>query len=258
MRASVGGIIYANYDLSRKKVLHAEIPLVDFRVARFACVQAVVIRQSPHRERTISTSLRFGQAGTRRKRIVERSELRLEIVFGEANGAAVSKCRSWKLKIRCDVQAIVNAGATANYSIRCEGICKADARCKIIAIRGNAAMTGTGELSCAKKAGIGTQNTRYIDGHHDSAVSLEITELDIVLALGVRRAPFIAQAKVQSQLGIDFPVVLKIKRSFLGLVRNGRIDCIKGIRVAITQQKTCERITLVRISATHDLFRDAR
>ena len=49
MGAAAGGIVHAYYDLSREKMLNAEIPLIDFGIACLSGVEAVVIRQSPKR-----------------------------------------------------------------------------------------------------------------------------------------------------------------------------------------------------------------
>src|SRR4029077_15767032 len=100
-----------NHDLPREQMLHPYIPLIYLRIAGFRGVQAVVVRQAPQGQRPKGSPLRFRQSGRGRKWIIQRRELALEIVLGEANRAAVSKCRSWELKIRSHTQAVVSAGA---------------------------------------------------------------------------------------------------------------------------------------------------
>src|SRR5438552_15270519 len=67
MGAAARGVVHADDDLSREKMLNAEIPLVDFGIACLAGVEAVVIRQSPERERPVGLILR--QRQPTRKRI---------------------------------------------------------------------------------------------------------------------------------------------------------------------------------------------
>ena len=50
MRAPACGVIHADRYSSRKKVLHAKVPLVDFRVARIGGAKAVVVREAPECE----------------------------------------------------------------------------------------------------------------------------------------------------------------------------------------------------------------
>src|SRR6516225_10205768 len=195
MRASAGRVIYTDDDLPREQMLDTEIPLINFSVTRFARVQAVIIRQTPQGERPIGLSLRLGQTATG-KRIFERGESMLEIVLGEANWVAVSKRGSSELEVCRNVQAVVNARASANHSTGIEGVGESQTRGPIVAVHRNRAMAGTGKFSSPEQTRIAGQNSGHIDRNNDAAISCEIAELNLVVPLGIWRTPLVAQTKI--------------------------------------------------------------
>src|SRR5262249_46253863 len=106
-------------------MLDAEIPLVDFRVARIGRIQAVVIWQAPQCQRMVGTALRKRQSI--RERIREGRKPRLKIVFGKANGGGVPERSSGELEIRGDVQTVINASPAANHSVWIQRVCESQA-----------------------------------------------------------------------------------------------------------------------------------
>src|SRR5438876_9445307 len=132
MRAAARGVVYADDDLSREKMLNAEIPLVDFGIARLSGVEAVVIRQSPKRQGAISLVL--GQRQSVGKRIRKRSESGLEIIFGKTNRRKIAERRARELKVRGDIEAVIDASAAANDGIGIYSVGKAYARRPVVAV----------------------------------------------------------------------------------------------------------------------------
>ena len=61
MRAAVRRVIDANNNLSRKQVLNAEVPLIDFRIANRAGIQVAGVPEAPLRQFAVRGSLRRRQ-----------------------------------------------------------------------------------------------------------------------------------------------------------------------------------------------------
>src|SRR5579871_1469303 len=262
MRAAAGGVVDANHDLPGKQVLHAEIPLIDFRVASSPCVQAVVVRFTIKCEGAGRFPLRERKAVG--KRIGQRGQPRLKIVRRHNYVVRVAKSSADKLEIRGDVQTVINTGASANYRLRIHGIGEAEAWSDVIAVDRNIAVSGTCKNRGANQiAGARQQilhsGVRRRNGvrQRNAAVTGEIAELNLVVALVVRSAPFVAQTEIHSQLRIDFPIVLKIESGFLGLVGDGRRNGQMGIKIGVTEQEARKRVSLERIACTDDLFGNA-
>src|SRR5260370_13123781 len=125
MSAAVGRVVYAHYDLSRKHVLNAEIPLVDLRVTSRAGVQVAGVAEASLRQVAILRSLWWRQTRHPRCRGWKwaitagcldggRSKTRKlvrEIVFGEKHGGGLRKCRSGILEIGGDVHSVEHSRA---------------------------------------------------------------------------------------------------------------------------------------------------
>ena len=62
------------------------------------------------------------------------------------------------------------------------------------------------------------ENIGKIDA--DTRIASEITELDAVVAFVVGRAPFVAQAQIERELRVNFPVVLEVKTGLSRSVRD--------------------------------------
>ena len=69
----------------------------------------------------------------------------------------------------------------------------------------------------------------------------------------VRCAPFITQTEVQSQLGRDSPIVLRIKPGLLRLVFDCGINRDASV-VAFSDQNVGKRISLVRVKCSHHIL----
>src|SRR5579859_1155758 len=262
MCAAACGIVHTNHDLAGEQVLDAKIPLINFRVARGRGVQAVVIWFTVKRGWAGGFALREGKAIG--KRIGQRGELRLKIVIRHDYVVGVAKCRAHELEVGGNVQAIVDAGAAANYGPWSESVSKTEARRDVVAVDRNIAIARTGEYRGAHQISRARQQIlhpgiRRSDGirQRNAAVAGEIAELNIVVAFVVRGAPFVAKAEVYGELRINFPIVLEIKSGFLGLVGDGRRHGQVRIEVRKTEQKACERVSFKGIPRADDAFRDA-
>ncbi len=77
----------------------------------------------------------------------------------------------------------------------------------------------------------------------------KIAELQLVVSLRIRCAPFVAQAKIQGEFGSDLPVILHVKGGLDRFIRYRRNDVQLGIlRRGITNQQGRKWIALIVVS----------
>src|SRR4051794_19444470 len=120
MRAAVRGVIHTDDDLPRQQVLNSQVPLINLRIASGTGVQVTRVAEAPLRQFPVLSSLRRRQTGYPRcrgwKRVSERGELGLEIIFGEIHLGRFCKCRPGVLKIGSHVHSVEHSRAAAKYS----------------------------------------------------------------------------------------------------------------------------------------------
>src|SRR4029077_6078308 len=100
-----------------------------------------------------------------RKRICQCRELRLKIVFREANGRKVAECGAGELKVRGDIQTVVHARATANHSIWIQCISKSQARRPVVTVDSHVAVISSREHRSTKQVRTGREDAWNINGH---------------------------------------------------------------------------------------------
>ena len=193
-------------------MLHTQVPLVDLRVAPFAGIQIVVVGKAPKCEFPIFVALRRSVAVW--KWIVERRKWRLEIVFREQDGMRIAEGCASKLKIRGDVQAIIDSGSTADHGIGVDGVGKTESWCNVVAVHRYVAIPGGWEFGDAVQIDGLINQAGNVDGHGDAAIACEVAVLNQIVPLGVGSAPLVAQSDIYRQFRIDLPVVLYIESRF--------------------------------------------
>src|ERR1700739_925554 len=111
MRAAVGGIVGRDDDLPRQKVLHAEVPLINFGAAGDAGVEVAAVAAFAIRPLPVSPTLGRGEAS--RKRIAQGGVLGHVVVGGEIQGSILRESWTSVLKVSGNVHAVKNSGAAA-------------------------------------------------------------------------------------------------------------------------------------------------
>ena len=81
-------------------------------------------------------------------------------------------------------------------------------------------------------------------GNSHSAVASEVAELDAIVALVVRGAPFITQAEVQGEFGRDLPIILEIKAGLFRFIRHRWINVDDAAVIGISEEQAGEGIAL--------------
>ena len=231
MRTAVGRVVDAQDDLARQFALDSNIPHVKIGVACRRSTQIVVVAISPLGKLTILPPLRRSKSGW--ERIFERGILRLEIIIRENDGRRLAERGSRILKVRGRTHAEINSGAAAHDRLLIERVGKTEPRADIISIDRHVPHVRAGKLRCAdqllrgwktdadtSQRRLGAACARRGSAQHicqidaDTRGRGEIAELNAVVALVVRRAPFVANAEVQCELGGYLPVVLEIETGF--------------------------------------------
>ena len=161
MRAAACGIVHANHDLTGEHVLHAQVPLVDFRVASRRGIQTVVILKPVEGQRPSRLSL--GKGKTRREGIGERRKLRLKIIPGKWNRVGVAESRADKLKICRYIQAIVDSSPTPDHRFRVHRVSKTHAWGPIVAVYREIAVAGACKNSGAEEIARSVQRVRHTE-----------------------------------------------------------------------------------------------
>src|ERR1700751_3085727 len=134
MRTAVGRVIDAKYDLPGERLLQAQVPLVDFRVACFLEIQVISVRQSPLGELAIFRSLRI--LNSCRKGIFKRGRSSYVVVLGEKYCRGAAECCTWILEVGRHVHAVVDPGSSAHNGPITSLIGKAESRRGMVAING--------------------------------------------------------------------------------------------------------------------------
>src|SRR5246127_3139951 len=111
MRGAVGGIVSRDDDLPGQKVLHTEVPLINFGAASDAGVEVAAVAESPIRQLPVSPTLGRGEAS--RKRIAQGGGLGHVVVGGEIQGSILRERSTGVLKVSGNVHAVKDSGAAA-------------------------------------------------------------------------------------------------------------------------------------------------
>ena len=148
--------------------------------------------------------------------------------------AVFAKAGPGVLEIGGDVHPVEDARPAPQHRVGGELIGKSQTRSKIVSIHRRVAMAGVrkhrGSLDFPDLPKL-RERSRGIAIHWnaDSRVPREIAELKPVVAFAIWRAPLVAQAKIDGQLGRDLPVILHVEGGLFRLVGHRGNDVQRGI-----------------------------